>query len=130
MRNERKAPLVAIVDDEAAVREATDSLMRSAGFAVECFASASAFLRSGCAARARCVILDVHLPRMSGLELQRVLANNGQHIPVVFVTAQEDTAGHLQAQALRAGALDFLHKPFDDEALLNAVRRALDQRAD
>ena len=116
---------VAIVDDEAALREATDSLLRSAGFRAESFASAEDFLRSKRRDSASCLILDVRLPGMSGLELQRHLAGNGFQIPIVFITAHEDSDGKIQAQALRAGALAFLRKPFDDEELLSGVRSAL-----
>lgn len=119
---------IAVVDDEAALREATDGLLRSAGFRAEGFASAEDFLRSECRDRAGCLILDVRLPGMSGLELQQHLARTGCYIPIVFITAQEDSGGRMKAQALRAGAVAFLHKPFGDEDLLHAVRSASEER--
>ena len=119
---------IAIVDDEAALREAIEGLVRSAGFRAEGFASAEDFLQSTCGDRAGCLILDVRLPGMSGLELQQHLARTGYHIPIAFITAQEDSGGHMRAQALRAGAVAFLHKPFDDEDLLRAVRSASEER--
>ena len=121
----RNNGLVAIVDDDLAVREATESLLRSAGFKAEKFASAEEFLQFSGQDRACCLILDVGLPGMSGLELQRVLAHNGFRIPIVFITACNNSDDRIQAQALRAGALAFLRKPFDDEDLLNAVRSAV-----
>lgn len=113
--------LVAIVDDEAALREATESLLKSAGFRAESFASAEDFLRFKCRDGAGCLILDVQLPGMSGLELQRHLAAIGCHIPTVLMTAHEDRDGQMRAQALRAGAVAFLRKPFGGEDLLTAV---------
>jgi FixJ family two-component response regulator len=128
MRRTQQAPLIAIVDDEAALREATESLLRSAGFSAECYASANEFLQSGCSARASCLILDVRLPGMSGLELQKTLCANGTKLPIIFITAQEDLHGRLHGQALGAGALDFLRKPFDDKHLLDVIRRAVTRR--
>ena len=116
--------LVAIVDDEAALREATESLLRSAGYAAESFESAEAFLHSPCRHRAGCLILDVRLPGMSGLELHRHLACSGSPIPTVLITAQEDRNGQMQAQALRAGALAFLPKPFSDDEVFAAIELA------
>src|SRR4051812_21096983 len=129
MRTNKMPPLIAVVDDEAAVREATESVLRSAGLRAETFASAMAFLESDCARRARCLVLDVRLPGMSGLDLQKALGERASRIPIVFITAQDDAGGLLHAQALRAGALDFLHKPFHDEHLLDAIHRALAVRA-
>jgi FixJ family two-component response regulator len=120
--------LIAIVDDEEALREATESLLRSAGFRAESFGSAEAFLRSGCRATAGCLLLDVGLPGMSGLELQLQLIRDGCGIPIVFMTAQYDNEGRMRERALRAGALAFLQKPFGDEDLLSAVRFALSIR--
>jgi FixJ family two-component response regulator len=127
MRREGLHGLIAIVDDEAALREATESLFKSAGFDAECFESAEAFLRSGCWQRASCLVLDVRLPGMSGLDLQRHLAAIEFHIPIVFMTAQYDRGGELCAQALRAGASAFLCKPFGGDDLLRAVRHTIPQ---
>ena len=128
--------LVAIVEDEASLREGLEALFRSTGLRTESFASAYAFLRSGCERRAGCVVLDIGLPGMSGLELQSHLTDmqshlttNGVHVPIVFITAQEDSDGKLQERALRAGATAFLHKPFGANELLRAVRSALEEYA-
>ena len=120
--------VIAIVDDQAALREATENLLKSAGLKAVSFASAEDFLQAAPLDGAGCLILDVHLPGMSGLELQQHLAADGIHVPIVFITAQEDGDGQMRAQALRSGALAFLRKPFNDEDLLNAVRSALETR--
>ena len=117
--------MIAIVDDEEALREATESLLRSAGFKAKSFGSAEAFLRSKSRATAGCLVLDVGLPGMTGLELQLQMINDGCGIPVVFMTAQHDDEGKMRERALRAGALAFLQKPFGEEDLLSAVRSAL-----
>jgi FixJ family two-component response regulator len=117
---------IAIVDDEIAVREAMEGLLQSAGLQAKSFESAEAFLRLRKGNGVGCLILDIRLPGMSGLELQRHLAELGSGIPVIFLTAQEDRDGGMQAQALRAGAVAFLHKPIAAESLLTAVRSALD----
>jgi len=120
-----KQYLVAIVDDEEALRQATESLLRSAGFKAKSFGSAEAFLRSKSRATAGCLVLDVGLPGMNGLELQLELIRDGCAIPVVFMTAQHDDQGTMRERALRAGALAFLQKPFGGEDLLRTVRSAL-----
>jgi len=120
-----KQYLIAIVDDEEALRQATESLLRSAGFKAKSFGSAEALLRSKSRATAGCLVLDVNLPGMNGLELQLELIRNGCAIPVVFMTAQHDDQGTMRERALRAGALAFLQKPFGDEDLLRTVRGAL-----
>jgi FixJ family two-component response regulator len=112
-----------VVDDDAAIREAIDSLIRSAGFRVELFASGEDFLQAKHHPQAACLIVDVRMPRMSGLELQRQLAATNCRIPLVFITAHGDE--NARAQALRAGAVDFLYKPFSDEVILSAVQVAL-----
>jgi FixJ family two-component response regulator len=125
MGTKGKQFFIAIVDDEAAVREATESLLRSAGLPAETFASAEDFLRSPYRDRAGCLILDVGLPGMSGLELQRLLTANGEQIPIVFITAHEGRHDQMKAQALQAGAVKFLRKPFSEEDLLSAVRSSI-----
>jgi FixJ family two-component response regulator len=122
MRREPFETLIAIVDDEPALREATESLFRSCGFEAESFASAEDFLRSGCGQRAACVVLDIRLPGMSGLELQRYLDAIDYHIPLVFMTAQFDADGRIRDSAMRAGAAAFLYKPLGSHDLLAAVR--------
>jgi FixJ family two-component response regulator len=117
--------LIVIVDDEPAVREAVASLMRSAGFDVECFRSAEDFIGAECGGRVGCLLLDLRLPGMSGLALQRYLAALGYHFPLVFMTACEDGGDLLRDRALRAGASAFLHKPFGSDELIGAVRSGL-----
>jgi FixJ family two-component response regulator len=120
----RERALTAIVDDEAALREAIESLIRSAGFPAQGFASAEEFLRSESRTVIGCLILDIGLPGMSGLELQGHLAGGGSRIPIVFVTAQHDEDGAMRARAMSQGALAFLSKPFGDEDLIQAVTLA------
>jgi FixJ family two-component response regulator len=112
------------VDDEEALREATESLLRSAGFKTKSFASAEAFVWSKSRATASCVVLDVGLPGMNGLELQLELIRNSCAIPVVIMTAQHDDEGRMRERALRAGALAFL-QAVGDEDLLRPVLSAL-----
>jgi len=128
VRTAREQPTIVVVDDQAALREATENLLKSAGLKAVSFASAEDFLQAAALDGAGCLILDVRLPGMSGLELQQHLAANGIHVPIVFITAQEDSDGEMRARALRSGALAFLRKPFSDEDLLNAVRSALETR--
>jgi FixJ family two-component response regulator len=119
---------IAVIDDEAALREATRSLLASAGFATTLFASAEDFLAATASKQPDCLVLDVALPGMSGLELQRHLALGGAHIPIVFVTAH-DVDGRVRSLALQGGADAFLHKPFLDTDLLRAIDGALDRES-
>jgi FixJ family two-component response regulator len=116
-------PLIAVVDDDAAIREAVHSLLRSVGLGAEVFASAQEFLQSGHLQDTACLIVDVRMPRMSGLELQQQLTTAHCSIPIIFITAHGDD--ETRARAMRAGAVDFLDKPFSDEGLLSAVQVAL-----
>jgi len=116
-------PLVAVVDDDDSVRESLGGLFRSVGYAARGFASADAFLQSDDLANTDCVILDVRMPGMSGLELQRQLVASHPDVPVIFMTAHDDARA--RSQALSGGAVDYLIKPFSEEALLDAVRAAL-----
>jgi FixJ family two-component response regulator len=116
-------PLIAVVDDDEAIREAIQSLLRSVGFRAAVFASAEDFCHAGPLQATACLIVDVRMPRMSGLELQRQLAMADCPMPLIFITAQSDEA--TRARALRAGAVAFLDKPFSDEVLLRAVQAAL-----
>ena len=119
-----KTPRVSIVDDDESVREAINSLLRSVGFHAEVFASAEEFLNSGYQHCAECLIVDLRMPGMSGLELQAQLASVKCDIPIIFITAHiSDTQA--RARALQSGAVDFLIKPFSEEALLNDVYTAL-----
>jgi FixJ family two-component response regulator len=116
-------PLIVVVDDDAAIREAVQSLIRSMGLRAEVFASAQDFLQSGRLQDTACLIVDVRMPRMSGLELQHQLATAHCPIPIIFITAHGDE--ETRGCALRAGAVDFLDKPFSDEVLLRAIQVAL-----
>src|SRR5919197_5262323 len=116
-------PLIAVVDDDAAIREAVQSLLRSVGFRAETFASAEDFLQSGRLPDMACLIVDVRMPRMSGLALQQQLTKAHCPIPIIFITAHGDA--ETRTRALRAGAAAFLDKPFSDEVLLGALQAAL-----
>ena len=116
-------PLISIVDDDESVREALWGLVRSVGFSVSTFASAEEFVNSDQLGNADCLILDVAMPGMSGIELQRQLVADHNAVPVIFITAHEDEG--IRAQALRGGAEAVLIKPFSEEALLNAIHSAL-----
>ena len=115
--------LISIVDDDESIREAIQSLLRSVGFRAKTFASAEQFLQSDQIETTACLILDVRMPGMSGLELQRRLIATQCRIPIVFVTAHGDEEA--RSRALREGAVEFLLKPFSEEALLNAIQVAL-----
>ncbi len=115
--------LISVVDDDTSVRESLQCLIRSVGFAVEAFASAEEFLKSDHLHNTRCLILDVRMPGMNGIELQRRLVASHCDIPVIFITAHGDEAA--RSQALKDGAVDYLLKPFTAEALLNAIHTAL-----
>jgi FixJ family two-component response regulator len=115
--------LIAVVDDDESVRESLPDLLRELGFAAQAFASAEAFLASICVGEARCLIVDMCMPGMSGRELQRELSRRRQAIPVIFITAHGDEAVRLRV--LEQGAVECLFKPFSDTALLGAIRVAL-----
>jgi FixJ family two-component response regulator len=115
--------LISIVDDDESIREAIQSLLRSVGFRAETFASAEQFLQSDQIENTVCIILDVRMPGMSGLELQRRLIATQCRIPIVFVTAHGDEEA--RSRALQEGAVEFLLKPFSEEALLNTIQAAL-----
>jgi FixJ family two-component response regulator len=125
MATEELPKLVAIVDDDELIRNALDGLLKAAGFPAVAFASAEDFLNSGQQEHAACVIADIRMPGMSGLDLQLRLNEGHYRIPIIFITAQGDEK--MRLQALRAGAVEFLTKPFDDEVLLDSVRAALDR---
>jgi FixJ family two-component response regulator len=115
--------LVAIVDDDELFRRSIERLVRSAGFSVEKFGSAEDFLERGSLDRAACAILDMRLPGMNGIELQRRLATRPRPMPIVFVSGHDDVVA--RANALRAGAVAFLTKPFEDSELLDALDRSM-----
>jgi FixJ family two-component response regulator len=115
--------LIAVVDDDESVREAATNLFRSMGFAVQAFASAEEFLSSGSLERTSCLVLDVQMPGMGGLNLQSHLAATGRHIPIVFVTGYPDD--RVRSTALQSGAVCFLIKPFNEGDLLDGLRSVL-----
>jgi FixJ family two-component response regulator len=122
-----EAPLISIVDDDAAVRVSTLRLLRWSGFRAEAFSSAEEFLRSEFLAQTACLLLDVRMPGMGGLELQQRLMQTGQRIPIVFLSARasEDE----EKRALRAGAAGFLRKPVSKEPLLCTIQSVFEPPA-
>ena len=118
-----RVPLITIVDDDDALRNSLDNLLRSVGFRVQGFASAEAFLQAQHAPETACLLLDVRLPGMNGLELQRQLGGTHWRIPIIFITAYADDA--MRTQALAAGAVAVLSKPCREEDLLHAIEAAL-----
>ena len=123
MTSTTERPLLAVVDDDESVRESLPDLLNELGFATQTFSSAEELLSSDSLDRTRCLILDIAMPGISGLDLQQTLNQRGHTIPIVFITAQRDKAVH--EQAVRQGAVSVLLKPFSDVALLEAVRSAL-----
>ena len=121
--NETGQPLITIVDDEACIRESLSSLVRSVGYRSKEYASAEDFLAWGWWDDPACLILDVRLPAMSGLELQRYLAETARGRPIIFISGH--ATENEQTWAMMKGAAVFLHKPFSDEALLKAIRDSI-----
>jgi FixJ family two-component response regulator len=115
--------VVMIVDDDESIRRAARRLIKSFGLAVETFASADDFLASGRIEATACLVLDVHMPGVSGLELQSHLTASGRQVPIIFITAFADES--TRAQAFAAGACRFLIKPFEEDALLDGIHEAL-----
>jgi len=118
-----RVPLISIVDDDDALRNSLDDLIRSIGFRTQGFPSADAFLSSNQARDTACLILDVRMPGMNGLDLQRQIVAANWRIPIIFITSHADDDA--RARALEAGAVAFLYKPFREEELLNAIDAAL-----
>jgi FixJ family two-component response regulator len=121
--NVSEEPLVCVADDDSLIRNSTERLIHSLGFRVKAFASAEEFGSAGCLEETACLILDVRMPGMGGIELQRQLASRHRQIPVIFITAYEDDV--IQTQAIRGGAVAVLIKPFSEEDLLHALDTAL-----
>lgn len=117
------APLICVVDDDEAVRTGTKSLFRSMGYNVEAFASAREFLQSGKAAESACLVTDMQMPGMNGLELQSALRRDGFATPIIFVTAFVDAS--VRERALGGGAACFLTKPFEIDSLVECIERVL-----
>jgi FixJ family two-component response regulator len=124
MATQGKTKLVAIVDDDDSMRSALQGLLKAIGLPAQAFASAEEFLNSGQQHETACLIADIRMPGMSGLELQARLNAERCRIPTIFITAHGDTK--MRMQALRAGAVEFLAKPFDDGVLLESVRATLE----
>jgi FixJ family two-component response regulator len=116
--------MIAIIDDDESMQESLQDLIESTGLVARCFGSAEEFLASDLHRRAACVITDILMSKMSGLELQARLKNEECDIPIIFITAYGDA--RMRIQAMREGAVEFLAKPFDHELLLKTVRAALE----
>lgn len=123
MTSQGNSQLVAVVDDDRSVQSALKDLMESAGLSARCFGSAEEFLEWDPRNQTACLVADICMPGMSGLELQATLKAEGSRIPIIFVTAHGD--GQTKVQTMKAGAAGFFSKPFDDEELLERVRAAL-----
>jgi FixJ family two-component response regulator len=121
-----EAPVISIVDDDASVRTATARLLRSLGFSAHAFASAQEFLSSPRMIDTSCLIADVQMPGMSGVELQEHLTAHGHSTPIIFITAFPEQ--QIRERAMNGGAIGFLSKPFDESRLLECVERALARR--
>ena len=117
--------VVFVVDDDSSIREAIESLVKLAGIRVETFGTAQEFLRNERPDLPGCIVLDVELPGLSGLDLQRELAAHGIKLPIIFITGYGDIP--MSVRAMKAGALEFLTKPFRDQDLLNAIQQALER---
>lgn len=117
------APIVFVVDDEDSVRKSLGRLLRGAGYRVESFASAREFLERPIGNEVCCLVLDVQMPDLNGLELQRALSGAGSHVPIIFITGHGDIP--TSVRAMKAGAQDFISKPFQARVLLDAIARAL-----
>jgi FixJ family two-component response regulator len=118
-------PVISVVDDHASVRVGTENLLNSLGYTVHTFASAEEFLRSAHFSDTSCVITDVQLPAMSGVQLQALLLAQGHHVPIILITAFSDDA--VRARALQAGAICFLTKPLDRLTLIKCLETALER---
>ena len=123
----QNAPAIVVIDDDTSVRRALQRLLQSAGFTVETFATAREFLDAPYWAQTACLVLDIHLPGMSGFELQEYLAVSGVPIPIVFITALDDVSTRERVNS--AGAAGYLRKPFDQDTLIEAISRAIGQNA-
>jgi FixJ family two-component response regulator len=120
----RTSKLIAIIDDDEAMQDSLRDLMEATGLAAQSFGSAEEFLESDLHTRAACLIVDIRMPKMSGLQLQAKLKEEECDVPIIFITAHGDA--RMRIQAMRSGAVEFLAKPFDHHVLLKRVRAALD----
>ena len=124
MSVDRTSKLIAIIDDDEAMQDSLRDLLEAAGLAARCFGSAEEFLKSDLHGKAACLIVDIRMPKMSGLELQARLKEDEHNVPIIFITAHGDA--RMRIEAMRRGAVEFLAKPFDHQVLLKRVRAALD----
>lgn len=122
-----KSPIVFVVDDDISVRESLELLIKFAGWQPETFSSAEEFLARPRSHTPSCLVLDVSLPDLNGLELQKLIAGDRLDMPIIFITGHGDVP--MTVQAMKAGAIEFLMKPFDDEVLLSAIRNAIKRSA-
>jgi two-component system response regulator FixJ len=125
MPGNQRSKLIAIIDDNESMQDSLRDLIESGGFEAQCFGSAKAFLESDLHRRAACLIVDIRMPKMSGLELQVRLKQEGCNVPIIFITAYDDA--ELRAQAMKEGAVEFLVKPFDHQLLLKMLRVTLNR---
>ena len=123
----QQQPIVFVVDDDISVRESLESLIAFAGWQPETFASAGEFLARPRSTLPSCLVLDVSLPDLNGLELQKLVASERTDMPIIFITGHGDVP--MTVQAMKGGAVEFLTKPFDDEVLLSAIRHAIKRSA-
>jgi FixJ family two-component response regulator len=123
----QQQPIVFVVDDDVSVRESLELLIKFAGWQPETFASAADFLARPRTTTPTCLVLDVSLPDLNGLELQKLIASDRADMPIIFITGHGDVP--MTVQAMKAGAVEFLTKPFDDEVLLSAIRHAIRRSA-
>jgi FixJ family two-component response regulator len=123
MPSDQTSKLIAIIDDDEAMQDSLRDLMEAAGLAARCFGSAEEFLKSDLHRKAACLIVDIRMPKMSGLELQGKLKEEECDVPIIFITAHGDARMHIHA--MRRGAVEFFAKPFDHQLLLKRVRSAL-----
>ena len=123
----QKKPIVFVVDDDVSVRESLELLIKFAGWQPETFASAGEFLARPRTATPNCLVLDISLPDLNGLELQKLIASERADMPIIFITGHGDVP--MTVQAMKGGAVEFLTKPFDDEVLLTAIRHAIKRSA-
>jgi FixJ family two-component response regulator len=120
---DQTSKLISIIDDDEAMQDSLRDLLEAAGLAAQCFGSAEEFLKSDLHRKAACLIVDIRMPKMSGLELQAKLREEECNVPIIFITAHGDA--RMRIQAMRRGAVEFLAKPFDHQLLLKRVRSAL-----
>jgi FixJ family two-component response regulator len=124
MSVERTSQIIAVIDDDEAMQDSLRDLIEAAGLVARCFGSAEEFLESDLHTRAACLIVDIRMPKMSGMQLQATLKEEGCNTPIIFITAHGDA--RMRIRAMREGAVEFLAKPFDHHLLLKRVRAALD----